>query len=718
MRCLILLPIAFLASTFMSPASAFSDPPERLLAQADTLLKHSQAQAALPVCRAAYEGFEQQNNRPGMAQAMLTTGHAHIALMQTDEAISAYRSAMDLTRGEHFNETYYLALDAAAVILFMRGDVETVVPMLREKIALSSQKQNDPKYREGLATNQAELGYAFIQLGKLDSAKMLIETALATKKSIGNQAGVNRCLNFLGFFHVRVGNLDKALECYLEALEGAKSIRDTANISVCLGNVSGIFADMKNWERAEEYALEAYRLAEKKGYKNRKADASVRLAEIRLQNGDLAGALARYDEATGLYRNNKSHVRLIGALLAAAEIQIRLGKLGAAEIGIKEALALAEQSHDRARVAQAQSSYGEYWLRKNVPSQAIIWLEKAATTATSASAKKELEKIWRLLSEACEKTGDPVRALAFHRRYTALKDSLFGLEKQQAVNELETRYQAAGKEKQIALLNTQNELGSLRLEQSQRRQWLLLSGLAALALLAGLAFFLMRAKQTANRQLAEKNAAISQALSEKELLLKEIHHRVKNNLQVISGLLKLQSRHLSDPSALDALREGRNRVQSMALIHQNLYQEENLTGIEAGTYIGKLADALFLSYNIAPGAVELDTQIEPLRLDVDTAIPLGLILNELISNSLKHAFPEGKQGRINVSLQKQGDALQLKVADNGIGMPAQVRGKGAGKSNFGFQLIELLAEKLKAQVSVSGENGASVELNIQNFRLA
>lgn len=715
MRCIILLPIVFLCGTLYLPAFAFGDPPEKMLAQADTLIKNGQAQPALSLCRTAYESFEKDGNQRGMAQAMFATGNAHIALMQTEEALQAYRRTMELARSARLDDQYYLALDAAATILFMRGDLKTVVPMLHEKIALSRSRQDNPLYYDGLATNQAELGYTYLQLGNLDSAKILLETALSRKRELRKQPGINRCLNFLGVYHTRTGNPEKALECYLEALEGAKTIRDTANISVCLGNVAGIFADMKNWDKAETYVLEAYRLAEIKGYKIRKADASVRLAEICLQRNDLAGALRRYDEATGLYRNTKSHIRLIGTLLAAAGIQSRTGQMEAAENGIKEALALAEQSQDRARIAQAQTGYGEYWLQKNAPAQAAVWLEKAAATASGASAKKELEKAWRLLSEAWEKTGNPSKALAYHKMYTALKDSLFGLEKQQTLNELETRYQVAGKEKQITLLNTQNELNSLRLEQSQRRQWLLLAGLAALALLAGLAFFLVRTKQTANRHLAEKNEVISKALSEKELLLKEIHHRVKNNLQIISGLLKLQARHLSDPTALDALREGRNRVQSMALIHQNLYQEENLTGIEADTYIGKLADALFLSYNITPGAVELETRIEPIRLDVDTAIPLGLILNELISNSLKHAFPEGQSGRIDVSLQKQGDALRLKVADNGIGIP---QARNPGKPTFGYQLIELLAEKLKAQVSVSNENGAIIELNIQNFRLA
>lgn len=151
--------------------------------------------------------------------------------------------------------------------------------------------------------------------------------------------------------------------------------------------------------------------------------------------------------------------------------------------------------------------------------------------------------------------------------------------------------------------------------------------------------------------------------------MKEIHHRVKNNLQIISSLLDLQSLTIQDAQASEAVKESRNRVHSMALIHQNLYNEGNIKGIQIENYINHLAENLFQSYNIQPGKVKLKTDIEQIDLDVDTVIPIGLILNELLSNSLKYAFTNKEAGIILVKLKQLNGSLLLEVKDNGAGFP-------------------------------------------------
>ena len=137
---------------------------------------------------------------------------------------------------------------------------------------------------------------------------------------------------------------------------------------------------------------------------------------------------------------------------------------------------------------------------------------------------------------------------------------------------------------------------------------------------------------------------------EREVLLKEIHHRVKNNLQIISSLLNLQARFIKDKSAVDAVQEGRNRVKSMALIHQKLYQQDNIQGINMPEYIENLSRALLTSYKIKGDRITVDRKVDAIYLDIDTAIPLGLIINELLTNSLKYAFPENEKGELKISL--------------------------------------------------------------------
>jgi len=206
------------------------------------------------------------------------------------------------------------------------------------------------------------------------------------------------------------------------------------------------------------------------------------------------------------------------------------------------------------------------------------------------------------------------------------------------------------------------------------------------------------------------------SLAEKEALLKEVHHRVKNNLQVISSLLDLQSMSIKDKQAAGAVKEGKMRVQSMALIHQNLYSEGNIKGIVMEDYIKKLAENLFHSYNIRKDKIQLIMDVDDLNLDVDTVIPLGLIMNELITNSLKYAFKEQDHGEICVSLRENNKRLELLVRDNGCGFPPHLN--QIKNNSFGFSLVNAFAQKLKAKLDIYNNGGACVAMNILRYKRA
>ncbi|MBK8556643.1 MAG: tetratricopeptide repeat protein [Lewinellaceae bacterium] len=571
---------------------------------------------------------------------------------------------------------------------------------------------NNPEFRNQYASGLLELGKVYLQLGRLDSAKILLEDGLQVKRSLSNLQGINRGLNFMGLFYDRIGDYEKSHQYYLQALEGSQQLKDTANIATLLGNIAGNFIETQNWTKAEEYAKASYALARKKGYKVKTGEALVYMAVVARQQGREEDALQYYEEMATYFRLSNNYTQIISSLLPQAKIWSDRGNFVAAQKCLEEARQFSEKSGDQQKRIEVLMGYGNYYLRKKQAALAIPFLEDAISIADAKGFRENKASAMKLAAEAYEANGQTGKGLAMLKAYMTLNDSLGGERQQKAILEMESRYQFSEKEKQISLLNTQNELKDLRLAGSRRTQWYLLALVFALvaALAAGVA--LVRTKQRANKELSEKNVIISTALAEKELLLKEIHHRVKNNLQVISSLLKLQSRHLSDGVALAALQEGRNRVQSMVLIHQNLYQENNLTGIQSVDYISKLTQTLLQSYQLEPGKITLETDVDAMLLDVDTAIPLGLILNELISNALKHAFPENHSGAISVALKHQNDRLLLRVADNGVGMKGDSR-----PDSFGFELVTLLAEKLQAELSMTSAQGTQVELHIQNFKL-
>ncbi|MFT5377839.1 MAG: two-component sensor histidine kinase [Candidatus Latescibacterota bacterium] len=211
------------------------------------------------------------------------------------------------------------------------------------------------------------------------------------------------------------------------------------------------------------------------------------------------------------------------------------------------------------------------------------------------------------------------------------------------------------------------------------------------------------------RKLRQANQQISDSLAEKDILLKEIHHRVKNNLQIISSLLSLQSMTLKDPKVIAAFDESRNRVLSMALIHEKLYQSNDLVRIDFSEYVEELAASLSESYQITPGNVRIEVSIIESPLNVDSAISCGLIINELITNCFKYAFPEGRQGHIRISLgQGEGRELVLAVIDDGIGMPTDLDFH-CGDS-LGLKVVNALALQLHGQLKQLESSGTHIEL--------
>ena len=205
------------------------------------------------------------------------------------------------------------------------------------------------------------------------------------------------------------------------------------------------------------------------------------------------------------------------------------------------------------------------------------------------------------------------------------------------------------------------------------------------------------------------------AVEEKDTLLKEIHHRVKNNLQVISALLTLQSKYIKDDQAIEALREGQDRVQSMALIHKDLYQHDNLKGVNTKDYLEKLVDNLIDSYSIDDEDIMLELDIESIWLDVDTMIPMGLMVNELISNALKHAFSGQNNGALHIQLKEIDNQLILNIKDNGKGFDNFEIQKS---NSFGYSLIESFAKKLDAEMNYKFEDGFGIDIIVNRYTKA
>ena len=225
-------------------------------------------------------------------------------------------------------------------------------------------------------------------------------------------------------------------------------------------------------------------------------------------------------------------------------------------------------------------------------------------------------------------------------------------------------------------------------------------------------YIVMVVRDITDRMVAENR--IRSSLEEKEVLLREIHHRVKNNMQIISSLLNLQTKYINDEKVVDILKESQSRVKSMAMIHEKLYQSNELSRIDFKDYINKLATFLTQSYIVDGEPVKIETEVQNIFLNIDTAVPCGLIINELITNSLKHAFPDYMGGSIKIELFNDGEMFILNVQDNGIGFPEDLDFRNT--ETLGLQLINNLVLQLDGTIEIKINKGTEFNIKFHSLK--
>ncbi len=488
------------------------------------------------------------------------------------------------------------------------------------------------------------------------AAKTYLEVATFYESS-GNKSELSRVYNNLGVLFFYSGDMDQSWKYYRKSITLDSILGDSVGVAASLINLAAISNKWEKLDKAHQYLKRGERIAEKSGDEWIIRSIYEGLANNYLYKGEYDSSLIYINKALPLFKkigdHHSTHTNLNGLIITYTGLK----NYAKAEKILQEAEELSK-------------TYDEINLRSR--------RNMAASRLFAAQ-------------------NDFSKAYSYQKLYQADYDSITNQERLRITSDLEKKYQTEQKENEIAKLQIQQQQS-----QNQRNILLLISALVILA--AVMLFILFRSK-------AKANAIISRSLSEKETLLKEIHHRVKNNLQVVSSLLSMQSRFITDENALGAVNEGQTRVESMALIHQKLYQENNLSGVNAKEYIEDLAEILKQSY-ATDTDIEFEYDVDELMIDVDTIIPIGLILNELICNSLKHAFPDSEEGVIKVGLKEVDNELKLEISDNGVGSESAPSNK-----SFGMVLIDSLAMKLKATLQINTQSGTSVMLNIGKYKL-
>ncbi len=549
-------------------------------------------------------------------------------------------------------------------------------------------------------------GSGYVDASVYDSADIFFKKAVEAFAAVGNQKG--QADTYLKMAHLanRTGDYVGAFDLYFKALRLGETLGEPKISATAHGALVELFAEKKQAAEARDHAQKAIEICEKN---NLLAELPFAYHSLGLayfaEPVDYQKAFEAWDKAYQIVQQPPFDEKdLAIALNDRANGLKRLNRHAEALENYGQALAIVEKMGWKMAVAATHANIGEVNLRMGKFREALPHQLKAIEIFEKQNDSDNLPESYEHASAIYEGLGDFKNALVFRKKMETLGDSLSGLEKDAAMSELQTQYETEKKETTIAAQTAQ-------IGQQKTVQWAI-GGVAAL--LAGFLFFLRRiniSRKKANQELAVSNEKLGAKNAENELLLKEIHHRVKNNLQTISSLLNLQSASISDQNALEAVQESQSRVRSMALIHQKLYQGENLAAVEMKSYFETMGEAMLHSFGDAGKRVSLNVEMPELEMDVDTAIPLGLIANELITNSLKYAFPENRPGKLKISLTTENDQqFLLKIADDGVGFDKKDKPKGTG---FGTRLVSLLAMQLNGKVETQTENGTATFVKFQ-----
>ncbi len=558
-----------------------------------------------------------------------------------------------------------------------------------------------------MAYVENSIGISYKKMGHYAEALDHYRKALNIRQQLNQQRQIAMVTNNIGNVLRYQGELDSALSHYLRALEVFEAIPDSSNMTNALNNIGLVHENSGYPDKALEYYHRVRTI--RKLLKNERGLAAIRnnIAIIFRKANEQDSALAyfelnlKYAQEHGLAGDEALALHNIASVHMDAE------NWSEAIAGFEQALAIRTELTDRYGIASCNQNLGESYRRMGNPKAAIPYAESALRLSKEIGSIRQTATIYKTLHKAHAALGNFEKAYSYQAMQKAISDSSLAEERAKTIAEMEALYESEKKAQQITLANQQNELQQekIKRQQTTRNYLILVIGLGLIIVLV----YIQRTRilRKANNELMQQKEALGKNAQEKEMLLNEIHHRVKNNLQVVSSLLNMQSRDVTEPKVLDALKEGRDRVHSMALVHQMFYQEhDEAASIEVDKYIEQLCNSLMRSYGAKEQGIDLKLEVQQGLLDIDRATLIGLIVNELVSNSLKYAFEGRDSGELTVTFRSGTKNYILKVADNGTGTNMSQ----APSDSFGLKLVESMSKKLKGKVSTVSNGGYSTRI--------
>ncbi len=565
-----------------------------------------------------------------------------------------------------------------------------------EKAILLSAKFNNEHL---LADSYTAKGLAFDYQSNLDSTLYWYEKALSIRLQQNNKPELIKLYNNYGVSYFYQGMYDRALVYYIESLKQSETLKDSIGIARSFNNMGLIYDKKGDWSKATAYF-------EKSLYIKRLLNDDAGLIFPLTNLSNIAFLQKDYSSAerymlTNLQVSEKINDSMqIGISYGLLSILYAIqGNLFLSEKKIAECEKFLPYVIDEFELSLLFYNLGESSLLVNLQGKSEKYLKKSLEISKKIKQSDLVLKVYKSLQELYKKQGKLNESIHFYDLYTVLNDSIFNINQGVEIAKIEQQFQMEKKESEIEFLNTNMEKTN-----AQKRNWIF--GFAFLGILGIIVTWFLILNNRKSNELEMRNAQIQTALAENKTLMKEMNHRIKNNLQMISSMLHLQTYYSTIPEITNTLQETASRIQSISLIHQKLYTKDSVQQIQIQPYIKEITE-----YNIHnfgnKKIIHVDIDSDDFTVDVEKGQSIGLIINELILNALKHAKPLKDLLRIKIVLKNGFDRKILRVEDNGI---VETKNTVDLSNSYGMQLIQSFVEKLDGKMEINREYGWKVTI--------
>lgn len=551
------------------------------------------------------------------------------------------------------------------------------------------------------------MGVAFYYHADLDSSYYYYDKAIAAFESINNLSAVASVLYNVGISYEDNGEYLRALKNYLRSLRVIENLDQPYRLINTLIAVGGTYKNLKSYNKALFYFQKADSVNQLKPIPNLQNVIYANFAHLYMDLGLLDSANYYIEESLKGLSEEETNMARDYYIYQKTRYAIDAGNFKEAQFWIdsvhnmlkREAFPLTMQSEMIYEEARFNFKLGR-------PQKAIAIINKALSDSTLLKLRPIYEKLYGLGTKVYEALGETDQSLTFYKMYIAYKDSMLNVPVYEEIIDLQSQYESEKGQEIIDRLENEKLIQDLQLKNANiNNRWLIV-----LVLLLAVIFFVLYNRFQLKRKsvaiLSAKNKQISEALEEREILHKELHHRVKNNLQIISSMLELKS---PNSTADDILKQNKERIYAMAAIHEMLYKSGSLNKLSFKTYLDGLISYIEESLLPSNKNVKISSSVNETQIDLDKMITCGLIINEVVTNSLKYAFEGRNEGQISISFSKQEDGLGLlQIQDDGPGYKEEQRQEG-----LGTRLIAGFVNQLNGQLWVDTESGVQYQIAFQ-----